>query len=322
MSSNYKLDFTGKTCLVTGGAGFIGSNLARSLVKLGADVKIIDNFSTGKRRNIYDFKKMGIEIFNLDITNEEETEFCYNSLDFVFHHAAIASVPYSVKFPEKSRSNNVGGIISVLRNSSKMGIDKVVFASSSSVYGDTDEVPTGEKVKLSPQSPYARQKREGELLCKDYSKSNKIKTTSLRYFNVFGPYQDPDSEYSAVIPKFIKSAIDNEDLLIFGDGSSTRDFVFVEDVIQSNLLSVFLESSDCEEINIAGGQKITISNLAKLIIEVTGSKSQVVHVRPRNGDILHSVADITKANEILGYNPHFSLEEGLLKTVEYFKRSN
>ena len=319
MANNYFSNFADKKCLVTGGAGFIGSNLARYLRKLGAGVKIIDNFSTGNKRNIHDFVDIGIEILNSDITNQKETETFYENIDFVFHHAAIASVPFSIKYPDKSRFNNVDGTITVLRNSLKNGITKVIFASSSAVYGDTKFIPTSEKIEICPQSPYAEQKAEGELQCKDFFESHNLRNTCLRYFNVFGPYQDPKSEYSAVIPKFIDLAIRNKDLIIFGDGSSTRDFVFVEDVIRANLQSALSGSSDSKIVNIATGQKISIFELAKLIIELTNSKSKIIFHKPRDGDIHHSVADITKASKIIKYNPKISLEEGLSKTVDFFK---
>jgi UDP-glucose 4-epimerase len=311
--------FEGKNCIVTGGAGFIGSNLSRFLKQIGAEVRIIDNFSAGRKENITDFKHLGIDVLNLDITNQKETEIYYKNIDFVFHHAAIASVPYSVKNPVLSRLHNVEGTKSVLKNCLVNGITKIIFASSSAIYGDTKIVPTDESIEAKPQSPYAEQKLEGESHC---SNSNEIRTTSLRYFNVFGPYQDPKSEYSAVIPKFIDSAIKDKDLIIYGDGKSTRDFVFVEDVIQANLISAISNNSDGEVINIATGQTISIGELAEMIIEITGSKSKILHEKPRKGDILHSAADITKAKKILGYQPQTTLRDGLSITIDYFSKIN
>ena len=318
MDKSITSQFNGKNCLVTGGAGFIGSNLSRFLKKIGANVLVMDNFSTGHRNNIRDFQTSDINVLDLDITNIKETEKHYKNIDFVFHHAAIASVPYSIKNPTLSRHHNVGGTQSVLKNSVANGITKIIFASSSAVYGDTTIVPTNEHVITKPQSPYAEQKLEGESYCSNFN-SNELRVTSLRYFNVFGPYQDPKSEYSAVIPKFIDLAIKDKDLIIFGDGSSTRDFVFVEDVIQANLLSAVSDNSDGKVINIANGQTISIDKLAKSIIKMTGSQSKIVYEKPREGDIVHSAADITKANKILEYNPKISLEEGLSRTIAYFK---
>jgi len=320
MNNTLTSQFKGRKCLVTGGAGFIGSNLSRFLKKIGSEVTIIDNFSFGQKQNIIDFQENGIKVYDLDITNQHSTEICYNNIDFVFHHAAIASVPYSLKNPDLSRHHNVGGTIAVLENSSNSDVTKVIFASSSAVYGDTKILPTDESIIPDPQSPYASQKLEGESHCQDFFKSNKIGTTSLRYFNVFGPYQNPKSEYSAVIPKFIELAIKDKDLIIFGDGSSTRDFVFVEDVIQANLLSAVSDNSDGEVINIANGQTISIDKLAKNIIEMTGSQSKIVYEKPREGDIVHSAADITRAKKIFGYRPKISLEEGLSRTVEFYRR--
>ena len=319
MNNSLISQFKGRKSLVTGGAGFIGSNLSRFLKKIGSEVTIIDNFSTGNKDNISDFKHLGIDVLNLDITDLNSTKDCYSGIDFVFHHAAIASVPYSLEHPNLSRHHNVAGTRTVLHNSSNSNVTKVVFASSSAVYGDTDILPTDESIIPDPQSPYASQKLDGELYCQDFSESNKIDTTSLRYFNVFGPYQDPKSEYSAVIPKFIDLAIKDKDLIIFGDGSSTRDFVFVEDVIQANLLSAVSDNSDGKVINIANGQTISIDKLAKSIIKMTGSQSKIVYEKPREGDIVHSAADITRAKEIFGYRPQITLEEGLERTVEFYR---
>lgn len=320
MNNSLISKFKGRKCLVTGGAGFIGSNLSRFLKQIGSEVTIIDNFSAGNKENISDFEYIGINVLHLDVTDLNSTKEYYNGIDFVFHHAAIASVPYSIKHPNLSRHHNVGGTRTVLTNSSNNNITKVVFASSSAVYGDTDILPTDESIIPDPQSPYASQKLESELYCQDFSKSNKINTTCLRYFNVFGPYQDPKSEYSAVIPKFIDLAIKDKDLIIFGDGSSTRDFVFVEDVIQANLLSAVSDNSDGKVINIANGQTISIDKLAKSIIKMTGSQSKIVYEKPREGDIVHSAADITRAKEMFGYCPQISLEEGLSRTVEFYRR--
>jgi UDP-glucose 4-epimerase len=208
-----------------------------------------------------------------------------------------------------------------LKNSANNGVGKFIFASSSAIYGDTESIPTNEFVTAMPQSPYAEQKLDAEEYCNNYYKSNKLRTTSLRYFNVFGPYQDPGSEYSAVIPKFITLALNNEDLIIYGNGKATRDFVFVDDVIQANLGAAISEKSDGEAINIAHGETISIEDLANMIIEITGSKSSVVHASPRAGDIVHSAADLTKARKLIGYESKTSMERGLSMTIDYFKQS-
>ena len=313
--------FTGKNCIVTGGAGFIGSNLARYLNKVGARVIIIDNFSTGRKDNISDFNDLGINVVNADITVQSSTKNLYENIDFVFHQAAVASVPLSMEDPVLTQRHNVDGTVSALENSTHCGVGKFIFASSSAIYGDTEYIPTNELVVANPQSPYAEQKLAAEEHCKNYYKSNKLRTTSLRYFNVFGPYQDPGSEYSAVIPKFINLALNNEDLIIYGNGKSTRDFVFVDDVIQANLCAAISEKSDGEAINIAHGKTINIGDLANMIIEITGSKSSVVHASPRAGDIVHSAADLTKARKLIGYESKTSMERGLSMTIDYFKQS-
>ena len=321
MNENFHIQFKDKNCLVTGGSGFIGSNLSRYLRKVGASVTILDNFSTGRKDNISDFNDLGINIVNTDIIDQSNTQIFFENIDFVFHQAAIASVPLSIKNPALTKLHNVDGTVSVLKNSANKGVGKFIFASSSAIYGDTESIPTNEFVTAMPQSPYAEQKLAAEEYCNNYYKSNKLRTTSLRYFNVFGPYQDPGSEYSAVIPKFINLALNNEDLIIYGNGKSTRDFVFVDDVIQANLCAAISEKSDGEAINIAHGETISIGDLANMIIEITGSKSSVVHASPRAGDIVHSAADLTKARKLIGYESKTSMERGLSMTIDYFKQS-
>lgn len=320
MVTNLKKFFKNKRCLVTGGGGFIGSNLSKYLNKLGADVITIDNFSSGQEENVSDFEELGIRLIRADITNQKDTSSFYKDVNFVFHHAAIASVPYSLKNPQQSQYHNVDGTISVLKNSSTHGITKVIFASSSAIYGETKTIPTGEKTLPMPQSPYAEQKLEGESCCLNFYESTDLRTTSLRYFNVFGPHQNPKSEYSAVIPKFINLAINNEDLIIYGDGKATRDFVFVDDVICANLVSAISTASDGEVINIGSGQRISIEKLAQTIVQMTDSNSKIKHDKPRKGDIIHSEANIEKAKKMIAYTPTSDMGSSLLKTIEYFKK--
>lgn len=320
MNENFRVQFKGKNCLVTGGAGFIGSNLSRYLNKIGARVTIIDNFSTGRKDNIFGFNDLGINVVNADVTDQNNTQKFYENIDFVFHQAAIASVPLSIEDPVLTQHHNVDGTVSALENSYRCGVEKFIFASSSAVYGDTSSVPTKESIEPMPQSPYAEHKLASEEHCHNYYKSNRLRTTSLRYFNVFGPYQDPSSEYSAVIPKFINLALNNKDLIIYGDGNSTRDFVFVEDVIQANLRVAISEKSDGEVINIAHGKTINVGDLADMIIEITDSQSSIVYEAPRKGDIVHSAADLTKAKRLISCEPLIDLKDGLSKTIDYFKQ--
>ena len=316
--NRYESEFESKSCLVTGGAGFIGSNLSRHLANIGAKVLVIDDFSTGRKENTKDFSNLGIKLINFDISDQKNTKEFFSNVDYVFHQAAIASVPRSIEEPILTNKTNVKGTLSVLENSRLNDVKKVVFAASSAAYGDNEISPKSESLLPLPLSPYAAQKLASEMYCKTYFDTYSLSTTSLRYFNVYGPYQDPNSEYSAVIPIFIKKALNNEDITIFGDGTATRDFVFIDDVIQANLRAALSLEADGSVINVGCGKSVTLTQLAEFIIKKTASKSQIAYTSFRKGDVLHSLADLSEAKRLLGYNPQFDLLSGLEKAIQFF----
>jgi len=316
---DYIIELKKKKCLVTGGAGFIGSNLSRFLAKNGANVTVLDNFSTGIIENTSDFSDLGINLIEADISNQEITLPYFSDIDFVFHQAAIPSVPRSLAEPFLTNDSNINGTLAVLENSRLNNVTKLVFAASSSAYGDTEVLPKEISMKPSPLSPYAVQKLTSEMYCKTYFDNFGLRTTALRYFNVYGPHQDPDSEYSAVIPIFIKKALANESITIFGDGSTSRDFTFIDDVIQANLRAAISAKSDGHVLNVAYGNSFTLKELASKIIENTDSISDIEYSDFRKGDVLHSSADLSMTKKLIDYNPRFNLSKGLAKTIAFYK---
>jgi UDP-glucose 4-epimerase len=302
--------------IVTGGAGFIGSHIAEELVNSGYQVIIVDDLSTGKLANIEPFLKKGsVEFVQGSITDLAILQRLFKGVTYVFHQAALASVPRSIKDPIATHEANVTGTLNVLVAAKDNKVKKVIYASSSSVYGDTPTLPKKEDMPPSPQSPYAVSKLAGESYCQAFHKIYGLSTVSLRYFNVYGPRQDPDSQYAAVIPLFIKRALKGEAPIIFGDGEQSRDFTFIKDVVAANVLSA---GDDITGVyNVATGQRITVNKLAEIVTKLTKSKVTPVHEQPRAGDVLHSLADISKAKR-LGYKPEWSVEEGLKVTTRSF----
>ena len=317
--NDYILHFVNKNCLVTGGAGFIGSNLSRFLAVNGANVVVLDNYSTGRKENTLDFSSLGIELIETDVSKQQETSKFFSEIDYVFHQAAVPSVPRSISEPLLTNNSNINGTLAVLENCRLNSVRKAVFAASSSAYGDTEVLPKDTTMKPSPLSPYAVQKLAGEMYCKTYFDNFGLRTTALRYFNVYGPYQDPNSEYSAVIPIFIKKALANKPITIFGDGTTSRDFTFIEDVIQANLRAAISTKSDGHVVNVAYGDRFTLTQLANKIIEELASKSTIEYLDFRKGDVLHSLADLSTTKELIDYDPQFSLAEGLSKTISFYK---
>ncbi|MFC1900908.1 SDR family oxidoreductase [Chloroflexota bacterium] len=309
----------GKKVLITGGAGFIGSHLTEELVKCGNDVTVLDDLSAGKEANIETLIKNGsIEFIKGSIMDQELLRKLLSAIEVIFHLAAVGSIPRSVADPETSHLINATGTFNVLLAARDCGVGKVIYSSSSSVYGDTPTLPKSEDILPVPIAPYAVAKLTGEYYCGVFQKLYGLNTVSLRYFNVYGPRQDPYSQYAVIIPKFIKSCFNGESPVIFDDGEQTRDFTFVRDVVHSNVLA---ESSDASGVyNISGGVGITINRLTELIIELTGSKLKPVYTEPRPGDIRHSLADISKARTF-GYIPEYDMESGLNETIEWFKGS-
>lgn len=296
--------------VVTGGAGFIGSHLVEELMQQGYHVVILDDLSTGKLGNIEallgnsDAKFVQGSVTKLSLLRK-----VFQGTRYVFHQAAIPSVPRSVAKPLASHEANVTGTLKVLIAARDCGVSKVIYASSSSVYGDTPVLPKHEGMVPHPQSPYALTKHTGEHYCQIFEDIYGLPTASLRYFNVYGPRQDPDSEYAAVIPKFAKRIREGECPIIFGDGEQTRDFTFVKDVVQANLLAA--ESDAIGVFNIARGERTSLNELANLITNIMGKDLKPIYQEPRPGDVKHSLADISRAREILSYQPKHSLQDGL-----------
>jgi len=308
----------GKRIIITGGGGFIGSNLAKAL-KEDNEVFVVDNFATGRRENL-----KGVEDITLiegSITDKELMLNIMQDADYVFHEGALPSVPRSVQDPVTSNHVNIDGTLNVLVAARDSNVEKLVFASSSSAYGDTPTLPKIETMPPRPQSPYAVTKVAGEYYLKVFNDIYGLRTTSLRYFNVFGPGQDPNSQYSAVIPKFVRAIIEGRPPTIYGDGEQSRDFTFVMDVIQANVKAAESKKADGEVINVAKGDRTTVNELAAMIIRAFGKEDELepVHEPARPGDVKHSLADISKARELMGYEPEYTLEDGLEETLNYFK---
>ncbi len=306
--------------LVTGGAGFIGSHIVHELVKQGARVRVLDNLSTGKRDNL-SLVQSDVELIEGDIRSYHIVNEAVRDIDVVLHQAALPSVPRSIYDPITSNEVNVGGTLNILEAAVQAGVRKFVYASSSSVYGDDPQLPKQESMVPNPLSPYAVSKLAGEKYCRVFSKIYGLPTVALRYFNVFGPSQDPDSQYSAVIPRFITAVLNGRSPTIFGDGEQSRDFTFVDNAVHANLLAAASDSGDGAAMNCACGERFTLNHVVKTICAVSGTNVDPVYSEPRAGDIRHSHADITLAGRLIGYAPRTSFEEGLSRTVEYFQRT-
>ncbi len=305
-----------KVVLITGGAGFIGSHLSEELARHAYKVIILDDLSTGKLENIEGLQKKGdADFIEGSVTNVRLLKDLFRGIAFVFHHAAIPSVPRSVNNPLASHEANITGTLNVLIAARDGGVKKVIYASSSSVYGDIPTLPKREDMAPNPQSPYAATKLAGEYYCRAFQQVYGLSTVCLRYFNVYGPGQDPDSQYAAVIPKFIKRVSEGMPPIIFGDGEQTRDFTFIRDVVEANIL--FAESNASGVFNIGKGSNLSINELARLVINIAGKNLEPVYQDPRPGDIRHSLADISKARDF-GYNPKYSLKQGLKQTISSF----
>jgi UDP-glucose 4-epimerase len=304
-----------KKIVITGGAGFIGSHMAEYWVKRDANVHIVDDLRTGFLKNIQKIDKV---VFHKgSITDRKLLEEVVEGTDYIFNFAALVSVPESIIKPKECNEINVVGILNILEEAKKSGIKKVVHSSSAAVYGDNPILPKNVSMKPEPKSPYGITKLDGEYYSQLYFENYGLPTISLRYFNVFGPRQDPKSQYAAAIPIFINKALRNEPIIIYGDGNQTRDFIFVEDVVRANVLAA--EQKNISGVfNIANGTSITILEIAQLIIRETSSKSKIVFENARPGDIKHSKAYVEDTKEKLGFIPEYSLLEGLKKTISSF----
>ncbi|MCF7906883.1 SDR family oxidoreductase [Patescibacteria group bacterium] len=307
--------------LVTGGAGFIGSNLVKKLLESNNYVRVVDNFSTGKKENIEEFlNNKNFELIEGDISNPKTTKGVVKNIDFVFHEAAIPSVPRSINNPFASNKANIDGTLNVLIAARDANVKKLVYASSSSIYGDSVKLPKQENDPINPISPYALTKLAGERYCQLFAQLYKLPTICLRYFNVFGPKQDPNSEYSAVIPIFIKSILDNRQPTIYGDGEQSRDFTYVDNVVNANILAMHSDISG-EVMNIACGEKISLNDLLKYINQLLSKNIEAVYEKHRDGDVKHSLADISKAKKLIKYKPLIDIKIGINKTVKWIKES-
>jgi UDP-glucose 4-epimerase len=309
--------------LVTGGAGFIGSNIVKALLNRGDTVRVLDNFSTGKPENL-DFAEVvpdrvsNLETVEGDITDLDTCSRALDGVEYVLHQAAIPSVPRSIAQPRESNRANVDGTLNLLVAARDAGVKRVVFASSSAVYGDSPGFPRKETIIPRPLSPYAVQKLTAEHYLRIFHDLYGLETVSLRYFNVFGPNQDPDSEYAAVIPRFIKAFLTGTSPTVFGDGEQSRDFTYVDNVVYGNLLAVEAKDAPGKVINLACGGQLTLNQLLVHLKQITGSDAEAVYTDPRPGDVRHSWADISVSEQVLDYKTQVALEEGLGKTVDYF----
>ena len=306
--------------LVTGGAGFIGSNIVEELVNSGEEVTVLDNLSTGYKKNIEPFLDK-INFIQGDIRDVESVKKSLKDADYVLHQAAMASVPRSIDNPVLVNDININGTLNILEEARKAKVKCFVYAASSSAYGDSEVSPKREDLTPSPLSPYAVSKLAGEYYCSVYSTIFGLPTVSLRYFNVFGPRQDPNSQYAAVVPIFISKLLDNKKPEIFGDGNQSRDFTYVKNVVKANILaSKSAETASGEMVNVACGDKCTVNDLFRNISNYIGSDIEPVYSPPRAGDVKHSLADISKAKNIINYSVEESFEESIRKTVDWYKR--
>ncbi len=307
-----------KTFLVTGGAGFIGSNIVEALVRADeGKIKVVDNFITGKKENITPFLNK-IELIEGDIRDKALMEKTCAAVDVVLHQAALRSVPRSVDDPVPSNDVNVAGTLNLLMAAAKGGVKRLVYASSSSAYGDTKALPKKEDQRPQPVSPYAVSKLAAEYYCQVFYKIYGLETVSLRYFNVFGPRQDPQSKYAAVVPNFISAILRNCPPEVHGDGRQSRDFTYIDNVVQANLKAAVAPGVGGAVFNIACQEQHTILEIAETIMEITGRDIRPDFTATRKGDVLHTLADISQAKNKLGYKPETGLKEGLEKTVAWF----
>jgi UDP-N-acetylglucosamine 4-epimerase len=319
----HKEDLSKLSFLVTGGAGFIGSHIAEYLLKNGAGkVRVIDNFANGFQSNLDVLRPYkGFEFLEGDIRNLDFCRKASEGIDYVSHQAALGSVPRSIKDPSGTNDVNVGGFVNILKAAIENKVRQFVYASSSSVYGDEPTLPKIEDRIGNCLSPYAVSKRADELYADVFSKTDHIPVLGFRYFNIFGPRQDPDGPYAAVIPLFVKAIMNNTSAFINGDGEQTRDFTFVENAVQINIRGMLTKNEEAKNkvYNVAVGENYSVNFLYNYIKDYLKSDIQPIHREPREGDIRNSLADISRATNLLGYEPTTKFETGLVKTIEYFK---
>ena len=304
--------------LVTGGAGFIGSHVVSRLLRDGWSVRVLDDFSTGREQNLAGLES-DVEVIRADVCDRAALDRAALGVDVIFHQAAIASVARSLSEPLRTNAVNLGGTLSVLDVALARGVRRVVLAASAAVYGDGGPLPKVESLPASPLSPYAVQKYGSELYCRLYAGLYELETVALRYFNVYGPRQDPEGDYAAAIPLFIASALDGEAVRVFGDGEQTRDFVFVADVVEANLRAAAAAGASGAVINVASGHQTSVNELVAVIGQCLGRELAAEHEAPRTGEVRHSWADIRRARELLGFEPAVDLKCGIGLTIEAFE---
>jgi nucleoside-diphosphate-sugar epimerase len=307
--------------LVTGGAGFIGSHIASALIAGGARVRILDDLSTGHRENLQEIGG-DIDFIQGSVADEELLNKALEGVELVFHEAAIPSVPRSVEAPRQTHIASVDGTFSLLMAARDQNVRRVVYAASSSAYGDQPTLPKSEQMLPDPLSPYAVAKLVGEYYCQVFTRVYGLETVSLRYFNVFGPRQDPGSQYSGVVSRFISALLSDERPVIYGDGEQSRDFTYIENVVFANLSAAEAPDAAGKVINVANGERITLNQLLAELKDLTGKQDVTAeYLEPRIGDVRHSLADISMARELLGYVSKVDLREGLQRTIDWWKSS-
>lgn len=306
--------------LVTGGAGFIGSNICRRLVSQGCFVRVVDNLLTGKRSNLADIIDK-IEFIEADMGDPSVAAQAMKDIEVVLHQGALPSVPKSVADPVTTHKHCVDATFTLLVAARDAGIKRFVYAASSSAYGDSATLPKVETMTTNPLSPYAVAKLTGEYYCKVFCGVFGLQTVSLRYFNIFGPYQDPTSQYAAAIPAFVSHIIKDTPPTVYGDGEQSRDFTYIENVIEANLLAARAEETHGEVVNIACGDRITVNEIIKLINEHFGKDIKTNYVPSRPGDVKHSLADISLAEKVIGYKPIVRFPEGLEKAIDWYTKN-
>lgn len=304
--------------LVTGGAGFIGSHLVEGLLARGWDVRVLDNFSTGHRENIKHLINQ-IDLLEGDVTNLTTVRFAVRNIDVVFHQAALPSVARSVANPLESNEVNITGTLNILLAARDASVKRVVYAASSSAYGNTPTLPKVETMMPTPLSPYAIAKYTGEMYARAFTQLYGLSTISLRYFNIFGPRQDPTTQYAGVIAKFCTCAIEGKPYPVFGDGEQSRDFTYVENVVNANLLAAEAKLDDATLVNIACGERTSLNQLIAMLNELTNQNLPAQYGPERAGDVRHSLADVTRAGKLLGYEPMVDMREGLKRTLEWYR---
>ncbi|MBN2270407.1 MAG: SDR family oxidoreductase [Sedimentisphaerales bacterium] len=304
--------------LVTGGAGFIGSNICRALISQGRLVRVVDNLLTGRMSNLADIIDK-IEFIEADMGDQQVAKAVMKDIDVVLHEGALPSVPRSVDDPAATHRHCVDATFTLLLAARDRGVKRFVYAASSSAYGDTATLPKVETMRPTPLSPYAVGKLVGEHYCSVFFKVFGLETISLRYFNVFGPFQDPTSQYAAAIPAFVTAILKDEPPTVYGDGEQSRDFTYIDNVVDANLLAAMAEQTTGEVVNIACGEAVTVNAIIDMINASVGKNVQPVYAASRPGDVKHSLADITLAEKTIGFKPRVSFQEGLAKAIDWYR---